>query len=142
MKRNLFQFSIIALLLVFAGCRGNQQSKLIGVWENIPFTEPTEVKKYWQFYAGDLLEIYQVDESAAIPDTILKNKYQYEISASVFNVFPPDGEDNSTYGTAAGDPRGEYIVDELNDEYFKITKQKHPDGSTGAAYLRIEMVKR
>jgi len=46
--------SVLLIALLFS-CRGSQQDKLIGDWERIPFTQPTEVKNYWRFYSGDAL---------------------------------------------------------------------------------------
>lgn len=123
----MFTFSIF-----FVGCRGDQQAKIIGKWKEIPFTEPTNTEKHWLFYSGDALTIYTVEDSVEVDSTF----YLYDIEANTFEVV---GE--GPYLNAAADPRGEYEVDELTDKYFKITKKKHPDGTTNGAYLRIEMVK-
>ena len=125
MKRNLIIASAIITLAVVAGCRGSQQNKLIGIWEKIPFSEPTSQSTYWQFFAGEALWVFDLDTTISATDTL---------NLIIF------GEGD--YGTAAGDPRGEYWVDELNNDYFKVTKRKHPDGTTDAAYLRIELAKR
>jgi hypothetical protein len=140
--QRIYKVLILILVVVFTSCRGSQQTKLISIWEQMTFREPTDIKTYWQFYAGDLLEIYQLDESKTPADTLSIKTYQYDIDGISFNIFPPDGEDNSNYGKATGDVRGEYWVDELSSDYFKATRIKHPDGSTEAAYLRIELVKR
>ncbi|MGD9992768.1 MAG: hypothetical protein AB7S69_05670 [Salinivirgaceae bacterium] len=140
--RRIYKVLILILVVFFTSCRGSQQTKLISIWEQMTFREPTEKKTYWQFYAGDLLEIYQLDESKTPADTLSIKTYQYDIDGISFNIFPPDGEDDSNYGIATGDVRGEYWVDELSSDYFKATRIKHPDGSTEAAYLRIELVKR
>jgi hypothetical protein len=142
MKRKLFQLSILILVVVLAGCRGSQQTKLIGVWENIPFIQPGDTVDYWKFYSGDLLEVFSLDESIEPADTLSKIAYQYEVSGSVFSIFVAEGGENEDYVPGAGDPRGEYWVDELSNDNFKITKRKHPDGSTQSVYLRIELVKR
>lgn len=141
--RRIYKVLILTLVVFFTSCRGSQQSKLISVWEQITFREPTENSKtYWQFYDGDLLEIYQLDESQTPVDTLNIKTYQYDIDGISFHIFPPGGEDDSNYGAATGDVRGEYWVDELSSDYFKATRIKHPDGSTEAAYLRLELVKR
>lgn len=142
MKRNSIKLLIITLVLIVAGCRGGQQTKLIGVWESIPFTEPNDFHTYWQFYSGDLLEVYRVDASGATPDTLTKTGYQYEISGNVFSIFAADTASATGYSPGAADPRGEYWVDELSKTNFKVTKRKNPDGSTQSAYLRVELVKR
>ncbi|HAM98911.1 MAG TPA: hypothetical protein DCQ26_09915 [Marinilabiliales bacterium] len=137
MKRNLIIASAIITLAVVAGCRGSQQNKLIGIWEKIPFSEPTSQSTYWQFFAGEALWVFDLDTTISATDTLNLIKYTYSIDGNIFEIF---GEGD--YGTAAGDPRGEYWVDELNNDYFKVTKRKHPDGTTDAAYLRIELAKR
>ena len=127
---------ILLFVALIGGCRGDQQNKLIGNWEQIPFTKPDTVKIFWQFYAGDALIKYTVVNDKKL-DSI---HYSYNIDGSTFDIFK--GTDNPEYLPSAGDPRGQYWVDKLSDSNFKITKRKHPDGSTDAVYLRIEMVKR
>lgn len=140
--RHIYKILILTLVVFFTSCRGSQQSKLISIWEQMTFREPTDIKTYWQFYAGDLLEIYRLDHSQTPADTLSIKTYQYDIDGISFNIFSPPGDDNTNYGTATGDPRGEYWVDELSSDSFKATRIKHPDGSTEAAYLRLELVKR
>ena len=49
----------IAVLLCFATCKIDRQDKMIGLWKQIPFTDPDSCEiKYWLFYAGDILETY------------------------------------------------------------------------------------
>jgi hypothetical protein len=128
----------VLLVVVFGACRGDQQKKLIGYWEQVSFTDPEETpkKKYWEFYAGDALTVFTyVGEE--VSDSM---QLTYSISGTVFEVF--SGADDRTYLPAARDPRGEYWVDDLNDSQFKATKRKHPDGSKEGVYVRVELVKR
>ena len=124
---------IATVAVIISGCRGSQQNKLIGTWKQIPFTKPTGSETLWEFYAGDALVVSNYDTAGVFMDSI---SYTYSIDRSTFDVFG-DG----TYLPGAGDPRGEFWVDELTDTNFKITKRKHPDGSTDGAYLRLEFVK-
>jgi hypothetical protein len=143
MKRTLLNATAILVLAFLFSCRGSQQNKLIGNWERVYFTEPTDVKIYWQFYAGDALDVYSNNPPTAAGDTV---KYTYSIDGNSFSIFK-DGE----YDAAAADIRGTYWVDQLNDSYFKVTKIEHPIDPSGNnwgdtvpvnPYLRIELVKR
>jgi hypothetical protein len=137
MKNYYTLFSLLFLVVLLGSCRGDEQNKLIGNWEQIPFTNPdsTPTKIFWRFYAGDAVTIFRV--SGEVTDSL---QYTYNISGQVFDVFP--GIDDVQYLTAARDPRGQYWVDMLKDSQFKATKRKHPDGTTGAAFMRVELVKR
>jgi len=143
MKRTLITASTIFVLIILFSCRGSQQNKLIGNWERIPFKEPTVVKEYWIFDAGDALDVYLKDTNSVIGDTV---KYTYSIDGKTFSVFGDGG-----YDPAAGDIRGTYRVDQLNDDYFKISKTGHPVDPSGNnwgdsvgtnPFIRIELVKR
>lgn len=131
-------FFSVLFVAVVAACRGDQQSKLIGTWEQISFYDPevNTTKTMWEFYAGDAVHIYKVNDDATV-DSL---KYTYNISGSTFEVF--SGADDPEYLHAARDPRGSYWVDELKKSTFKITKRKHADGTTDAVYMRLEFVKR
>lgn len=127
-------FLMVALLW---SCRGDQQNKLIGRWEQISFYDPETVTedKIWEFTAGEVLNIYSVVDEVIV-DSI---QYNYDITGSEFQVVSID---ETGYAPAARDPRGTYWVDELTKSNFKITKRKHPDGTTEAVYMRLELVKR
>jgi len=129
-------FGIVVLgiaLIVVSGCRGSQQNKLIGAWKQVPYTKPDGSEIIWEFYAGDAVVVSNFDTAGVFIDSV---SYTYSIDRSTFNVFG-DGD----YYQAQRDPRGEYWVDELGDSNFKITKRKHPDGSTDGVYLRLEFIK-
>jgi len=136
--KNYYIVIILLFTLALSACRGDQQNKLIGVWEQIPFTEPDSIHTYWQFFAGDALFIYTIDE--AMKDTTKFLKFAYNVDGSTFTVLT--GQDDPPYSSAAPDARGEYWVDELSNSNLKMTKRKHPDGTTDAVYMRIELVKR
>ena len=135
MKRIFYILSFSAIIL-FSSCRGDDQNKLVGVWEYISHYEPDSVKVYFQFYAGDALEIYKTSNSQPAGDTL---KLTYSIASSTFNIY--NGLSESS-GSIPGlhDPRGEYWVEVLKDDEFKATKQK--DLNENSAYLRLEMIKR
>jgi hypothetical protein len=137
MKKNYLIIPFLFFVILMSSCRGDQHSKLIGNWEQIPFTDPdsTTTSTYWQFYAGDALIIFK--DNGTEVDSL---QYTYNIDGSVFDVF--SGADDPGYGYDTRDPRGQYWVDALSNEQFKATKRKHPDGTTDAVYVRIEMVKR
>ena len=139
MKNNIHLIIILFLVILLNGCRGDQRTKLIGNWEQIPFTDPetNTSKTYWQFYAGDAVIIKSYVDGIATKDSL---QYTYSIEGSVFDVY--SGVDDPTYLPANRDPRGQYWIDQLTDDQFKITKRKHPDGSTSAVYVRVELVKR
>jgi hypothetical protein len=139
MKRFLSIAGIGIIVVLFATCKGDYDNKIIGNWKQIPFTNPetaTEIK-YWQFYAGDRLEIVTINADSEPVDTMI---FSYYIDKSTLDILDGPGG-NGEYLPAAGDYRGQYWVDELNKKYFKISKRKHPDGSTDGAYLRVEMAK-
>ena len=61
MRNISFIFSVL-LVILFTSCRGNKQETLIGKWEQIPHYEPGDTRVFWQFYVGDALSLYVVDE--------------------------------------------------------------------------------
>lgn len=137
MKKFSYFISILLFIVLLSGCRKDQQNKLVGYWEQIPFYNPdsTPIKTYWQFYAGDAVTIFHIngDETDSL-------QYTFNISGSVLDIF--SGIDDPTYSPNARDPRGQYWVDYLKGDQLKATKRKHPDGTTDAVYMRIELVKR
>ena len=140
MKNYYTLFSLLFLVVLLSNCRGDDQNKLIGNWEQIPFTDPndpvaTPTKIFWKFYAGDAVTIYRV--TGEVTDSL---QYTYNISGQDFDIF--SGIDDGQYLPAARDPRGQYWVDLLKDNQLKATKRKHPDGTTSAAFMRVELVKR
>lgn len=132
--KNAVIILILAFTLLFIGCRNNEDQKLIGVWKEIPFVDPNDAPntKLWSFYAGDALEI-EITSTTGEVDTLV---YSYGIDGNTMNIFG-----DAPYAPAAGDVRGEYWVDVLDKEFLKMTKRKHPDGSTDGAFLRKELVK-
>lgn len=138
MKNNINLLLLLFFVILFSGCRGDQQTKLIGNWEQIPPSDPDAIatKVYWQFYAGDAVTIFSyVGEE--VTDSL---RYTYSIEGSVFDVY--SGIDDPGYSPAVRDVRGQYWIDQLTNDQFKITKKQHPDGTTDAVYLRLEFVKR
>lgn len=143
MKKTFFSIAILVIIITIIGCRGSQQNRLVGYWEQIPFTDPEDEEKttskiYWQFYAGDevLREIYSMD---TLTDTVL---FRYNIDGSVLNIFASSEDQEESYTAGSGLPMGEYWVDVLTNDNLKATRRKHPDGSEGAAFIRLELVKR
>ncbi len=132
--KNIVIILILAITIPFIGCRNKEDQKLVGVWKEIPFVKPEDAPeiKLWNFYAGDALEIESTSQEGEV-DTV---QYTYDIDGSTLKIFGDD-----PYGPATGDVRGEYWVDVLDKEYLKMTKRKHPDGSTDGAFLRKELVK-
>lgn len=135
----LFKLSIaLVLFTLIWSCRGDRQRKLIGNWEQISFYDPETItsKKIWKFTPGvDLIVYTQVGE-----EYIDSTHYTYQVAGSVFDVF--DGEASPVYLPAARDPRGQYWIDQLTSSNCKLTKRKHPDGTSDAVYMRVELVKR
>lgn len=142
--KNFIIVLVFGLSLLSVGCMKKKEEKLIGEWKQIPFTDPDSVISFnfWTFYAGDALII----KDSIIGDTLLESvQYTYDIDGSKLRIFG-----DWAYGPDAGDPRGEYWVDQLSDDYLKMTKRKHPSnindtawwsGSEDRAFLRIELVK-
>lgn len=66
----------LAIALCFATCKIDRQDKLVGVWRQVPFTDPDSITTitYWTFYAGDVLEVFTIetDSSKVNPDNIVK----------------------------------------------------------------------
>ncbi len=137
MFKNLFIILAFIAVSFFYNCRGDQQNKIIGTWKQIPFTNPetTPDTVLWQFYPADRLVIYRINAKGT--DSL---QLTYNISGYVLDVFP--GDDDPTYSKDARDPRGQYWVDLLTNDQCKATKRKHPDNTTDAAFMRIELVKR
>ncbi len=136
--KNIIIVFILVFTIPFIGCRNKEDQKLVGTWKEIPFIRPEEAPEIiiWSFYAGDALKIAKTSQSTGEVDSIL---FRYDIGGSTLKIFTGSGEDE--YLPVAGDQCGEYWVDVLDDEYLKMTKRKHPDGSTDAAFLRKELVK-
>jgi hypothetical protein len=143
MKKTTILTTTLLLIALLFSCRGSQQNKLIGNWERIPFTKPVKEKKYWLFYAGDALDTYTLDSLGVKIDSAT---YTYSIDGKTFSIFGEGG-----YAPGAGDIRGTYWVEQLNDSYFKANKTEHPVDTSGNnwgdsvgtnPFLRIELAKR
>jgi len=140
--KNFIVILVLGASLLVAGCRGKKEEKLIGEWKQIPFVDPTTVSyfNYWTFYPGDALVIKKDYIEGGTPSD--STQYTYDLDGSKLRIFGDWG-----YAPAAGDPRGEYWIDQLNDDYLKMTKRKHPadtaewGGSEAGAFLRIELVR-
>lgn len=66
--------------------------------------------------------------------------YTYTTEGKDLNIFGEFGDDDYIIGSA--DIRGKYWMDEIKKgKRLKIARRKHPDGSEGGAFLRIELVK-
>lgn len=137
MKKVLVYIFIVSVVFVIAGCRGSQKNKIVGYWEEVSYYEPGANTTFWQFYSGTSLVITSYN-NGVLTDS---SEFEYDIDGAVFSVFSLTGDD-SDYTVASPDERGEFWIDVLNDESFKITKTKHPDGSTDAVYMRRELIKR
>lgn len=65
----------LAIALCFATCKIDRQDKLVGVWRQVPFTDPDSITAitYWTFYAGDVLEVFTIetDSSKVKPGDVL-----------------------------------------------------------------------
>lgn len=133
--KNLFLVLVLAFTLPFIGCRSNDQEKLIGIWDEIPFTNPAESthETEWIFYSGDRLEVQTTAIESSEDSTVYK--YTYAIDGSKLRVFNEIKEDT----IASGPHGGEFWVQELGDEYMKITKEKSLSGDY--AFERFEFVK-
>jgi len=128
--RNLFYIVPVLFIVLLASCRGDEQNKLIGTWEYISHSEPDTTKLYWQFYAGDALNLYRVGpNNELIGDTI---SYTYSIESSSLNIYSVSGSN--------GDLSGEYWVERLKGDEFKATKQK--DANDLNVYERVELIRR
>lgn len=136
--KNLIILSVILFSFASISCRNSKGEKAIGTWKQIPFTNPDSVTqmKYWRFYSGDALIIttYHYDENKG--DYVDSIQYTYNVDGNDLKVYG-----DWDYSASSGDPRGQYWIDEINDDYLKMTKRKHPDGSTSGAFLRIELAK-
>ncbi|MBR5958839.1 MAG: hypothetical protein IKZ99_10795 [Salinivirgaceae bacterium] len=134
----------VAVLLCFATCKIDRQDKMIGLWKQIPFTDPDSCEiRYWLFYAGDILETYVMgfDSVGERTDTVSTNQYTYYTEGKTLVVSSITGDD-SDFIVGSTDIRGTYWIDQLKKKKrYKMTRRKLPDGTTGGAYLRIEMVK-
>ena len=153
----------LAIALCFATCKIDRQDKLVGVWRQVPFTDPDSITAYtyWTFYAGDVLEVFTIVKphetlsafnkrgtykrkvDVAEGDTVKYAIYVYstigkEVTISYEGVVGDDG-----YISGSSDIRGTYWFDELKkNKRLKMIRRKTPDGTKGGAYSRIELVKK
>ncbi len=139
MKKIITITLLAALTVTLAGCRGSQQSKLIGAWKRAYHTNPeTTETAIWSFYDGDKLEV-EITDLKGVTTLI---EYSYVIDGKMFSIFNPASDPDRPYHEAQGDVRGEYWVDDLEKSSFKCTKRSNPLGeSGGVVYLRLELVK-
>lgn len=131
-------YYILAVLLVifFSGCREDKRDTLIGAWEQISHSEPDTIRVFWQFYAGDALQLYVLDQNnELVGDTI---NYAYGLESSTLSIFK--GINDSIVLPIGKDPVGDYWIDVLKKDEFKATKRK--DGNGYNVYVRIELIKR
>lgn len=168
----------LAVALCFATCKIDRQDKLVGIWRQVPFTDPDSVSTitYWTFYAGDVLEVFTIEtdrskwkDSAAYPvtadtagvasrmnrgtykrkvevavgDTLSYGVYVYSTVGKEISISYEGTDGNDGYVVGSNDIRGTYWFDELKkNKRLKMIKRKHPDGTKGGAYTRIELVKK
>lgn len=134
----------VAVALCFATCKIDRQDKMIGLWKQIPFTNPDSCNiQYWLFYAGDIMETYVMgfDSVGERTDTVSSKQYTYYTEGKTLVIFNTSGDD-SDFIVGSTDIRGTYWVDELKKKKrFKMTRRKLPDGTKGGAYMRVELVK-
>ncbi len=139
MQKYYIPLVLFVLVLFMAGCRGRQQSKLIGTWKLIPHENPeTQPTQIWDFYDGDKLEVTTTYLNGS--DTTIV--YAYVIDGTKFSIYNPASDPERPYYESQLDIRGDYWVDELEKANFKVTKRTNPLGVTGGSvYLRVELVK-
>ena len=174
--KTTFLFLVVALS--FATCKIDRQDKLVGVWRQVPFTDPDSITTvtYWTFYAGDVLEVYTIetDSSKIVSgktgvaqhdgnpmitntkrgtlkrkvdvvqgDTVSYNIYAYSTIGKELTISYEGTNGNDGYIVGSYDIRGTYWFDELKkNKRLKMIRRKHPDGTKGGAYIRIELVKK
>lgn len=146
MRRISLFLPLIVVALCFTTCKIDRQNKLIGYWKEVPFTDPDSVEylTFWTFYSGDILELRQISniDDGTKGDTISTKSYTYTTEGKELNIFATGEDVNGNYFIGSGDIRGKYWMDELKKgKRLKIVRRKHPDGSTEAAYRRIELIK-
>jgi len=138
----IIPFAVVALC--FATCKIDRQDKMIGVWKQIPFTNPDSCDiKYWMFYAGDVLETFVIkhDSLGELTDTMPSVQYTYYTEGKQLTISNSSGDD-SDYIVGMNDIRGTYWIDELKKKKrMKMTRRKHPNGEKAGAFYRIELVK-
>jgi len=134
----------VAVALCFGACKIDRQDKMIGEWKQIPFKNPDSCDiKYWRFYAGDILETYEVklDSFGERTDTTPVSIYTYYTEGKKLTISDESG-DNSDYIPGSNDIRGVYWLDELKKKKrMKMTRREDPKGVKEGAFLRIELVK-
>ncbi|MCQ2375490.1 MAG: hypothetical protein MJ069_06300 [Salinivirgaceae bacterium] len=148
MKKTIVISLFAVIATIFVSCKMDHQNRYIGVWERVSFSNPDSAdrRSEWTFYAGDKLEIATVyiegrKKDSTLNDTINFEQYVYSTEGHTLNIYGINGDED--YDPASGNIRGNYWVDELKKgKRIKMTRRQHPDGSTGAAFYRIELTKK
>lgn len=121
---------IIIILLIAAllgGCKKKKEVQIVGTWVEVPMTEqPEEYQTKWTFIEDGSLFEYTYDVATDTAEYTLVYK------------FPKYYVDISGLGLEVNDYSGRYRIDDLDDEYLKVTRIEHGDGSTTGAFLRRE----
>ncbi len=127
---------LIVAMLCIASCSIDRQNKLIGYWKRVPFTNPdSSTISYWTFYAGDVLEVYNVSVAGDTSDTTV---YIYSTKGKELSILP---DNDGAISSASGDICGKFWLDELKKrKTIKMTRIEVA-GKKSGAYMRIELVK-
>lgn len=130
MKTRYLIIIFISILLVFAGCKKKKEVQLEGSWLEVPISvQPEEYTITWTFNDDNTLEINNDG------DIELEAEYSMEYKFPKFYI------DMISLEFRGYDYSGRYRVDELNDDFLKITRIELADGSPGAAFYRWEFMR-
>lgn len=118
---------IFVILMPFGSCRKYYEGLIAGRWERV-YADVVEnrPRAFWTFYEDGTFKV-ENDESWG--------SQMGEYSVSTKSVVVPIVNISSPAGL-----EGKYQCDKINKKIFTMTRREH-DGSTEAAYWRMEFVK-
>lgn len=136
---------ILLGLIVFSGCLKRKESFLVGKWEDVPRNAEPAILNVWAFKDNNTFEIetfrYNDDGSLNDTTTLITGQYTLERKSMEYRLSLEVGEDQSRY-ISNGSPvliHGEYWVEKLDRNLFKMTREKWDN--EGTPFLRLEMIR-
>ncbi len=133
MKKYLL-VSISLVMLLFSSCGKRTESKLVGEWRVVSVGDcDWNENATWTFYSGGEISIYgDRNVGGDVTQNGTWEIYTRSLITSYVNI---DGY--STYGL-----NGHWRVEKVNSNKLILNRTEWADGSTTAAFMRREFVKK
>jgi len=134
---NIIKYTFIAIfILSLASCQKSKQTKILGTWVNQPMSNTTEVSGIEQLWTFDASSNLIVEETGS--DTVITYNGIYSMSSK--NMGMSGYFVQITNVSSLLD--GKYQIKELDESKLSLHRIELADGSTTAAFLWREFIKK